>query len=135
MENNKNTMENDVWSTCCAKLGGWKGKAVAVVLFIIVLNVMWSMMKSEVDVVRQDAAARLTKLEAEAAKRPESIDLAELRTEVASIKEAAGSFEAKLNAVIKAEEDKLERLEKDAANQRAYIEGLKSLLSGKTINK
>jgi Na+-transporting methylmalonyl-CoA/oxaloacetate decarboxylase gamma subunit len=138
---NKNTKgngasaENEGFGAWVAKLGlcGVKGKIIAVVVLIILANVMWTMTKNEVEAVRQETAARLVKLEEEASKRPESIDLAELRVEVASIKEAAGSFEAKLNAVIKAEEAKLENLQKEAENQKAYIEGLKSLLSGKTV--
>ena len=155
MDNDKNTKgngasaENEGFAAWVAKLGlcGVKGKIIAVIVLIIAANVMWSMMKNEVEAVKQETqavkqetqtvkqetAARLVKLEEVASKRPESIDLAELRAEVASIKEAAGSFEAKLNAVIKAEEAKLENLQKEAENQKVYIEGLKSLLSGKTV--
>ena len=110
------------------------GKIVGIVVLVIVLlNIFWSMMEnkvaSEVQAVRADIAALNTRL---AEMEKGSIDLEAVKADAETIKKVGETFEAKLNAIVKAEEAKLEILAKDMENQKAYIEDLKSLLAGET---
>ncbi len=110
------------------------GKIVGiVVLVIILLNTFWSMMESkmttELQAVKADIAAlntRVTEME------KGTINLDAVKADIESIKGASANFEAKLNAVVKAEESRQEVLAKDLESHKAYIEELKSLLAGET---
>jgi len=57
------------------------------------------------------------------------LDLAEVKSNVETLQKAGESFNAKLNALVKAEEAKLETLTKELENQKAYVQELKNLLS------
>lgn len=107
---------------------------IAVVLVIVLLNSFWSMMESsvnskmasEVQAVRAEFKKQLAEVD------KGSIDLDAVKADAEAMRKAGDSFEAKLNAVIKAEEAKLDMMTKDMENQKAYIEDLKSLLAGET---
>lgn len=108
------------------------GKIIGVVvLVIILLNIFWSMMENkvtlEVQAVRADIVALNTRL---AEMEKGSVDLDAVRADAETIKKTGESFEAKLNAIVTAEEAKLENLTKELENQKAYIENLKSLSAG-----
>ena len=102
-----------------------------VVLVIIVLNIFWNMMESkmsaELQAVRADLGELNTRME-EVDKG--TIDLDAVKADIESIKSASANFDVKLNALIKAEETKIETMIKDVENQKAYVEELKSLLAG-----
>jgi len=57
------------------------------------------------------------------------LDLAEVKSNVEALQKAGEGFNSKLNALVKAEEAKLEVLTKDLENQKTYVEELKNLLS------
>jgi hypothetical protein len=105
-----------------------------VVLLIVLFNVVSTQtsnrITSEVQPVKADLAAFDTRLvEVE---KGTTVDLDAVKANADAIQQATESFEAKLNAVVKAEEARLEALTKEMENQKAYIETLKSLLSGAT---
>ena len=110
------------------------GKIVGIVILVIILlNTFWSMMESkmtsELQAVKADLAAlntRVTEME------KGTINLDAVKADIESIKGASANFEAKLNAVVKAEESRQEVLAKDLESHKAYIEELKSLLAGET---
>ena len=138
------------------KLGAhWKvvlGGIIALIL--IVLNTFWNMTENkisetiakqigsltvaeetakEIESLKAEIKSGLAKLDArvsETEKEKETIDLDAVKGSVESIRKAKEDFEKKLLAVVKAEELKLAALEKDAANQKAYIDELKGLLEG-----
>jgi hypothetical protein len=111
-----------------------KGKIIGiVVLVIILLNTFWNMMENkmttELQAVKADLAGlndRLVELE------KGTPDVEAVKADVAAIQQAGAEFESKLNAVIKAEEEKLEILTKSAESQKAYLESLKNRLAGET---
>ncbi|MDR3265386.1 MAG: hypothetical protein LBT15_05175 [Synergistaceae bacterium] len=105
-----------------------------VVLLIILFNVVWTQtsnrITSEVQAVKADLSAFDTRLlEVE---KGTTIDLDALKADAESIRQATDNFEAKLNAVVKAEEARLEALTREVETQKTYIDTLKSLLSGET---
>jgi len=53
-----------------------------------------------------------------------------LEAEMASLRKAGETFDVRLNAVVKSEEEKLEVLKKTMEDQNAYVEELKGLLAG-----
>jgi len=57
------------------------------------------------------------------------LDLAEVKSNVETLQKVGEGFNAKLNALVKAEEAKLETLTKELENQKAYVQELKNLLS------
>jgi outer membrane murein-binding lipoprotein Lpp len=127
------------------------GIVVAVILInVIILNVFGTTMENkiatEVQALKSEIAAlsaQVGELKEEVDKKPETVDLGTLKADAEAIQKAAESinnatgkasenFEAKLSALLKAEETKLEILTKDLENHKAYIEGLKTLVTGKT---
>lgn len=106
---------------------------VSVLAVILVLNIFWTMMKNSVSAEVQSLKGELTTISARIAEVEKgSVNLEAVKADAEHIKKAAENFEAKLNAVVKAEEAKLEILAKEMENQKAYIEDLKSLLAGET---
>ena len=83
--------------------------------------------KAELQTVKSALAGFDTRL-SEAEKG--TVDIDAVKEDIASIKKAGEDFNKKLLSVIKAEELKLTELEKGAADQKAYIDELKSLLEG-----
>jgi len=133
--------------TCGAHL---KVIACIFVLVIILLYTFWNMMESKItetvakergsfvsDLAALDARfvgidTRIAALDARLAEAgKETIDLDSVKADVEAIKKAGEDFERRLAAVIKAEELKLAEFEKDALNQKAYIDELKSLLENR----
>ncbi|MDR1377227.1 MAG: hypothetical protein LBJ22_06920 [Synergistaceae bacterium] len=130
------------------------GKLVGIVILVVIilnwisLNVFGTSVKNtiaaEVQTIKSDFAAlsaHVTELEEEVGKKTESVDIGALKADAEAIKKTAESlgestvkasekFEAKLNALVKTEEAKLATLTKDLENQKAYIDELKSLLTG-----
>ena len=115
-----------------------KGKIIGIaVLLIILLNTLWNVMdskvsKEELQSVKADLAAfntRLAGMEAEVEKGTPDLDA--VKADVESIKKASETFEVKLNALIKAEEAKIDIMAKDVESYKAYIEELKGLLTTK----
>ena len=111
-----------------------KGKIIGIVILVIILlNTFWNMVENkittELQTVRADLASFNDRL-SEAEKG--TLDVEAVKADVAAIQKAGADFEAKLNAVIEAEEEKLEILTKDAESQRVYVESLKSRLAGES---
>ena len=122
-----------------------KGKIIGiVVLLVILLNTLWNVMdskvskgelssvKEELSSVKADLAAfttRLASMQAEVEKGAPDLDA--VKADVESIKKASENFEVKLNALIKAEEAKIDVMTKDVESYKAYIEELKGLLTTK----
>lgn len=105
------------------------GKIVGIIiLVIVVLNVFWSMMEnrvvSEVQALRTEIALRLNEVE------KGSIDPEAVKADAEAIRKVGADFEAKMNAIVKAEETKLEALTRDMESQKAYLETLKKFLAG-----
>jgi predicted nucleic acid-binding Zn-ribbon protein len=111
-----------------------KGKIVGIiVLVIILLNTFWNMVESKITTELQAVKADLAELNnrlTEAEKG--TLDVETVKADVDTIRKAGADFESKLNAVVKAEEEKLEILTKSAEDQKAYLESLKSRLAGET---
>jgi len=146
----KTQVEAAMESVKCGFAANWKIIAGILVVIIIVLNTFWNMTETKISETVAQAIGSITVAE-EVAKEMESlktefksdiakldarlseaekgtIDLDAVKADIVAIKKAGEDFEKKLNAVIKAEEGKLALLEQDAANQKAYIDELKSLL-------
>ena len=111
--------------------------AIVIVLLILVLNVFSTMMDGKVaaqlETFKQEFKAPDSKDFEERVKALESrsIDLNAVKAEVESIKSASTHFESRLGALIKAEEARLQLIEKDMESYKAYIENLKGLSGGK----
>ena len=141
----KAAVENPVETEKCKCGAHWKVIAGVVVLLIIVMNTFWNMTESKItETLAKEIGSFKTELKSElksdldnidariSETEKGTIDLDAVKTDIASIKKAGEDFEKKLAAVIKAEEDKLTRLEKDVENQKAFISELKGLLEGAT---
>ena len=132
-----------------AKCGAnWKKIAGILVVVIILLNTLWNMTESkitetvakdlkslpaseEIESFKTEFKSDLANLDARVTETAKgTIDLDAVKKDIESIKKAGEEFEKKLLAVIKAEELKLIGLEKSIADQKAYIDQLKSLLEG-----
>jgi cell division protein FtsL len=145
MSNNKNPKKNAAETAEAmekalemvkSKLGPqWKAilgiVAAAIVLFIALMSMGGSSVSSAVTKEMESIKADLVKLEARVSETEKgSIDSDAVKEDIASIKKAAADFENKLAALVKAEEEKLTRLEKEVETQKVYVDGLKSLLEG-----
>ena len=126
-----------------AKTKTGKIAIISFLLLLLVLNIFWSAMKSTVaeEMSKGTAAAEVQSLKNALAsfdlrvaelEKGTTLDMETVKGHVESMTKTAENFEAKLNAVVKAEEAKLEILAKDMENHKAYIEELKSLLAGET---
>jgi regulator of protease activity HflC (stomatin/prohibitin superfamily) len=123
---------------------------VAVLLLnVIILNSFGTTLENkitaEIQALKTELAgtnAQVADLEKEIDQKTETLDIEAFKAEAESIKKAAESvndatgkasenFDAKLNALLKAEEAKLEILTKDLETHKAYIDELKNLLAGK----
>ena len=144
-DKDKDAKKNSVETrTMSAAIEAMKSKLAAnwpvilgvLVVVILLLNVHWTMMENKISATvaketgtfKADLAklnGRITETEQQT---QQTIDLDALKKDVESIKKAGENFEKRLAAVIKAEEEKLARLDKDVENQKAYIDELKSLL-------
>lgn len=141
MDNNTKEKFDETVKKVQEKAKTTTGKIViAVIVVIILFNTMWTVMDGKVaghiEALKKEFQAedlskkfapfeeRLTALESR------SIDLDAVKSDVETIKQATESFETKLNAMIKAEEEKLESLTKDMESHKAYLERLKGLLAG-----
>jgi hypothetical protein len=111
-----------------------------ILLNVVILNVFGTTLENkvatEVQVLKSELAGlnvHVTELEKEIDKKTETVDIATLKADAQSARDATGkaieNFEAKLNALIKTEEAKLEILAKDLENHKAYVDGLKSLMT------
>ncbi|MDR1979032.1 MAG: hypothetical protein LBQ42_09900 [Synergistaceae bacterium] len=121
-----------------------------ILLNVIILNVFGTTVENriatEIQALKSDLAAinaHVADLEEKVDKKTETVDIEALKADAETIKKAtetlndatskaSENFEVKLNAVVKAEEAKLEILTKDLENHKAYIDELKSLLAGET---
>ena len=118
-----------------------------ILLNVLILNVFGTTLENkvtaEVQALKSELAglnAHVTERMKDVDKKMETIDIETLKAGAEVIKKSAESvneatskasanFEAKLNALIKAEEAKFEALTKDLENHKAYIDGLKSLVT------
>jgi cell division protein FtsL len=110
-----------------------KGKKIAIVVFLvlILLNVFWTLMNNKVTEEIQAIKSEIAQVSARVSDaEKETLDVESVKADVELIRKATGDFEKKLNAVIQAEETRLEILTKDAEAQKAYVETLKGLLEG-----
>jgi hypothetical protein len=135
-DNDTNTQEKleATMQSLVEKAKSKKGKIIGIIILVIILlNTFWNMMENkitaELQAVRADLAEFNNRL-AEAEKG--TLDVESVKADVEAIRKAGADFESKLNAVIKAEEEKLEVLTKSAESQKAYVESLKSRLAGET---
>ncbi|MCL2009046.1 MAG: hypothetical protein FWG71_00680 [Synergistaceae bacterium] len=121
----------------CKLRANWKIIAGVLVVVIILLNTFWNMMETKISYsvtsVTNEVGAVKTELvnfdaRLSEAEKGATLDTEAVKADIAAIKRAGENFEKRLNAVITAEEGKLALLEKDVANQKAYIDELKSLL-------
>jgi hypothetical protein len=110
-----------------------KGKVIGivVVLVLIVLNVFWNLLSNKITDESQALRAEIAQVAARAAEaEKETLDVQAVKADVELIRKATDDFDGKLNAVIKAEETRLEILTKNAEDQKAYLESLRNLLKG-----
>ncbi|MDR1649947.1 MAG: hypothetical protein LBR71_06760 [Synergistaceae bacterium] len=109
-----------------------KGKIIGIiVLVIILLNTFWNMTENKISIELQAVRADLAELNSRLAEVEKGTpDSEALKSDADAIRKAGADFESKLNAVIKAEEEKLEILTQSAESQKAYLEGLKNRLAG-----
>ena len=118
-----------------------------ILLEVIILNVFGTTLENKVATQIQVLESQITgidahvsKLEEEVGKKLGVLDIGAFKAEAETLRQSAESikdathkasenFEAKLNALIKAEEAKLESFTKDLENRKADIDGLKSLIT------
>ena len=142
MDNNTKEKFDETVKKVQEKAKTTTGKIViAVIVVIILFNTMWTVMDGKVAghiealkkefQAQDDLGEKIAPFEQRlAALEGRSIDLDAVKSDVETIKQATESFETKLNAMIKAEEEKLESLTKDMESHKAYLERLKGLLAG-----
>jgi hypothetical protein len=135
-DNDMNTQEklDATVQSLVEKAKSKKGKIIGIVILVIILlNTFWNMVESKITTELQSVKANLAEFNnrlSEAEKG--TLDVDAVKADVAAIQKAGADFESKLNAVIKAEEEKLEILTKNAESQKVYVESLKNRLAEET---
>lgn len=128
-QKNENQKKQADWS----KLVNSKPKIIiiSVIAVILVLNILWSLMQGKVTTEMQGVRAELAKMEERIAKMEQGgvPDLASLRTEFDELKKIGGNYEARLAALLEAEEGRLSQMKKDAEAQEAWVNALKKVSS------
>ncbi|MDR2175732.1 MAG: hypothetical protein LBO82_07315 [Synergistaceae bacterium] len=111
-----------------------KGKIIGIiVLVLILLNTFWNMVENKITAELQAVKTDLAEINHRLAETEKgTLDVDAVKADLEAIRKAGSDFESKLSAVIKAEEEKLETLTKNAEGQKAYLESLKSHLAGDT---
>ncbi|GHS95515.1 hypothetical protein AGMMS50276_11460 [Synergistales bacterium] len=110
-------------------------KIIGVVVgLIIIFNIFWNLMEHKIseELGGGNIAALTERIAALEKADSEVLDVDAVKADLAAMKDASEKFESKLNAIVKAEEAKLDVLTQNVESQRAYVETLKSLLSGET---
>lgn len=104
---------------------------ISVIAVILVLNILWSLMQGKVTTEMQGVRAELAKMEERIAKMEQGgvPDLASLRTEFDELKKIGGNYEARLAALLEAEEGRLSQMKKDAEAQETWVNALKKVSS------
>ena len=106
----------------------WKVILGVFILIIVVLGFFSCMMQNKISRAMVPLKSEIAKLDARVVETEKStIDVDVVKTDIAAIKKAGEDFHRRLNALIKAEEEKLTRLEKESESQKAYINELKNL--------
>jgi YbbR domain-containing protein len=108
-----------------------KGKVIGIAVFVLLIlfNVFWSLMSGKITEEIQAVKAEISQVGARVAEaEKETLDVEAVKADVEIIRKATGDFDKKLDAVVKAEEARLEILAKNLEAQKAYVETLKSLL-------
>jgi len=111
----------------------WMKYVIGFIVIIIIANVSATLaqdkaiaelapLKTQLEAI----TARLSEIEA---KTGGILNLDEVKSNVEHIQKAIENFDVRINAIVKAEEAKLDILEKDLANQKAYVEKVKALSS------
>ena len=155
-EKNAKEQSDSTVKTVMEKAKTTKGKVIigVVVLVILMLNISWTLANNKISTEIQAVRAEIAELAArfeevtKAGQKESAInDYDAIKAEIQALQEnlktredsaqkAAEDFNAKLNAVIKSEEAKLDilvkELEKQTESQKAYLEELKSLAIGNT---
>ncbi|GHV38227.1 hypothetical protein FACS1894187_16740 [Synergistales bacterium] len=105
-----------------------------VVGLIIIFNIFWNLMEHKIseELGGGNIAALDERIAVLEKSNKETLDVDAVKADLAAMKEASDKFESKLNAIVKAEEAKLDVLTQNVESQKAYVETLKSLLSGET---
>lgn len=128
-QKNENQKKQADWS----KLVNSKPKIIiiSVIAVILVLNILWSLMQGKVTTEMQGVRAELAKMEERIAKMEQGgvPDLASLRTEFDELKKIGGNYEARLAALLEAEEGRLSQMKKDAEAQETWVNALKKVSS------
>jgi len=118
-----------------------------VIVVIIAFNTFWNMTESKIVSEMAPLKAQITAMGAQVTAIGERVDVSSgtnfealkaefenfkktLEAETASLRKAGETFDGRLNAVVKSEEEKLEVLKKAMEDQNAYVEELKGLLAG-----
>lgn len=104
---------------------------VSVIAVILVLNILWSLMQGKVSSESENFRAELAKLEQRLVKLEEGTtpDVDSLRAEFETVRKVGEGYEARLAALLKAEEERLSSMKKDFEAQEAWLESLKKVFS------
>ena len=104
---------------------------VSVIAVILVLNILWSLMQGRVSSESETFRAELAKLEQRLVKLEEGTtpDVDSLRAEFETVRKVGEGYEARLAALLKAEEERLSSMKKDFEAQEAWLESLKKVFS------
>jgi hypothetical protein len=138
MDNNNDTSTQEkldaTMQSLVEKAKSTKGKIVGIIILVIILlNSFWNMMENRITTELQAVRAELAEISARVTEAEKgTLDVEAVKADVETIRKAGAEFESKLNAVISAEEGKLEILTKSVEYQKAYLESLKSYLAGET---
>ena len=99
---------------------------VSVIAVILVLNILWSLMQGKVSSESENFRAELAKLEQRLVKLEEGTtpDVDSLRAEFETVRKVGEGYEARLAALLKAEEERLSSMKKDFEAQEAWLESL-----------
>ena len=94
---------------------------VSVIAVILVLNILWSLMQGKVSSESENFRAELAKLEQRLVKLEEGTtpDVDSLRAEFETVRKVGEGYEARLAALLKAEEERLSSMKKDFEAQEA----------------
>ncbi len=103
---------------------------IGAICLILFMNVVWTIMQNKftpkLDSVKADVAGVAQRIEKiENGGLP---DVADLKSDFASLKAVADNFSERAKQLLKLEEDQLAALEAQTAAQRARVEALKKLI-------
>ncbi len=103
---------------------------IALVVIVLLLNIVWTLLQGKIKSEMQGVNTEMANLTQRVAKVEQGGvgDLASLRAEFDAMKVVGDSYGTRLAALLKAEEEQLAAMKKEAETRQAWIEELKKLI-------